>query len=167
MQGMGARDYHFITHWRVEADAVEVYDLLSRPENFYRWMKSFPLLRVEPMTPGGPKGTGRTERFTVKSFLPYTLCWEMECVEAEPPHRFTSIARGDLSGRGIWTFIQKRIWTEITFDWKITVQKPLLRYTSFFLRPIFQWNHDWIMERWQNDLQRILAASRLQQVKPS
>ena len=163
---MTSHDYHFVTHWRVEAEAAMVYDLLSRPENFHQWIKSFPM-HVEPVTPGGTNGIGRTERFTVRSFLPYSLCWEMECIEANPPHQFISRAKGDLNGRGIWTFVPRCMGTDITFDWKITVQKPLLRYTSFFLKPVFEWNHDWIMGRWERDLQTALAALRPQQVKLS
>ena len=156
---MGCSDYHFRTQWRFEAEAQEVYQLLSRPENFFQWLKNFSV-RVESLAPGDENGIGRKECFTVKGYLPYTLSWQMECVEAHPPFGFTSAASGDLEGRGIWTFTQRWIWTDVTFDWKVTARKPFLRFTSFILRPVFMWNHDWIMNRWETDLRCALAVSR-------
>ena len=152
---MGIQDYHFITHWRFESPAERLYDLLSRPEQYPQWIKSFSL-QVKLLRSGNSSGIGEIAGFAVKGCLPYVLRWELECVEAERPHTFTSLARGDLEGRGTWNFIRHGKETEIIFDWKVRGNKPLLRYTSFLFRPAFEWNHGWIMRRWEKDLRRAL-----------
>ena len=35
--------------------------------------------------------------------------------------------------------------TRITFDWRISAEKPLLRWLSPLLKPLFRWNHHWAM----------------------
>jgi hypothetical protein len=161
MQAMGLHDYHFVTQWRFEADAGRLYDLLTHPENFKSWIHRFSI-RTEPLAAGDADGVGRTVRFTVQGFLPYSLQWEMRCLEAKRPFQFISAASGDLEGRGIWTFTSRRDWTDVAFDWKVTVRKPLLRVTALLFRPFFAWNHDWIMDRWEQDIRRVLKAPESQ-----
>ena len=149
------QDYQFVTKWKFQADAGRLYDLLSKPQEYSRWITSFPI-QVEPVASGNSEGIGHADRFTVKGYLPYSLCWELECIEARRPYTFTSLATGDLEGRGTWIFRQHLQETEVVFDWKIKLCKPFLRQVSFFLRPVFKWNHDWVMARWKEDLERAL-----------
>ena len=44
-------------------------------------------------------------------------------------------------GRGLWTFAQHAGLVLVTFHWSIRAEKPLLRYLSFLLKPIFEANH--------------------------
>jgi hypothetical protein len=48
----------------------------------------------------------------------------------------------------------------ITFDWKLVAEKPLLRYLSFLFKPIFSANHRWAMARGEESLKRELARKR-------
>ncbi len=154
---MTFQDYHFITNWRFETSAERLYDLLSRPQDYARWMTSLKIL-VEPVAAGNAEGVGRIDRFTIKGYLPYSLCWELRCIEARRPFTFTSLAAGDLEGRGTWIFTPRPKETDVLFDWKIKLRKPILRPISFFLRPLFKWNHDWVMARWKEDLARALFS---------
>ena len=70
------------------------------------------------------------------------------------------IASGDFEGRGIWTFKQNDLWADITYDWKISAEKPLLRYFSFIMKPIFSANHYWAMARGEESLKLELARRR-------
>jgi len=45
----------------------------------------------------------------------------------------------------------------VTYDWKIKAEKPLLRYFSFIMKPIFSANHHWAMAKGEESLQRELA----------
>ena len=40
----------------------------------------------------------------------------------------------------------------IFFDWHIHVKKPILRYFSFILKPIFVANHRWVMQKGQESI---------------
>ena len=65
------------------------------------------------------------------------------------------------SGRGIWTFEQDGDWVNAAFDWRLRAEKPLLRYLSFLLKPLFRANHRWAMARGREGLQKELARAQL------
>ncbi|MGZ3610536.1 MAG: SRPBCC family protein, partial [Ktedonobacteraceae bacterium] len=45
----------------------------------------------------------------------------------------------------------------ITYDWKIKAEKPLLRYFSFIMKPFFSANHRWAMAKGEESLKLELA----------
>lgn len=51
--------------------------------------------------------------------------------------------------------------TEATYVWTITAAKPLLKYLSPLLRPLFEWNHRWAMARGEEALREELKRRRL------
>ena len=60
-------------------------------------------------------------------------------------HGFTLVATGDFDGRGEWTFVQDGAFVDITYDWRLRAEKPLLRNLSVLLKPLFEANHRWAM----------------------
>ena len=98
------------------------------------------------MRPGGP-----VELLT-KGWRPYTSHWFLLVTEARPPHGFSIEAWGDLEGRDTRTFEQDGPFVNITYDWQIRAEKPLLRYLSFALKPVFRANHRWAMARGEESL---------------
>jgi hypothetical protein len=151
--------YHFVTRWRVRADAEEVYDIISQPLEYPRWWPSV-YLDCREINPGATNGMGRRVRFHTKGLLPYTLQWESSVTEAAPPGRLVVEASGDLNGRGAWTFARNGIFTDITFEWTIEVGKSLLRYLTPVLRPVFEANHRWAMEQGEICLREELIRYR-------
>ena len=151
--------YQFVSRWRVEATCGEVADLLGDPLALTRWWPSV-YLRVDELRPPGAGGLGRCARLHTKGWLPYTLRWEFEVVESRYPHGFTIVATGDFEGRGIWTFEQDGAFVNITYDWRLRAEKPLLRTLSFLLRPLFEANHRWAMAQGEQSLRLELARRR-------
>ncbi|GAC1692141.1 MAG: hypothetical protein NVS9B9_14520 [Ktedonobacteraceae bacterium] len=98
-------------------------------------------------------------RLYTKGWLPYTLRWQFR-ITAVDADGFSLIASGDFEGRGIWIFKQNGPWTDVTYDWKISAEKPLLRYFSFIMKPIFSANHHWAMARGEESLKLELARRR-------
>jgi hypothetical protein len=80
--------------------------------------------------------------------------------ETRYPAGFTIEATGDFLGRGIWTFEQEGDWVNATFDWRLRAEKPLLRYLSFLLKPLFCANHRWAMARGERVCKRNWARAR-------
>jgi len=152
-------DYHFITHWRVEGSAQAVWDLISNPQDFPRWWPEV-YLEVNELEPGEPGGVGRRFRLHTKGRLPYTLRWESRTVDTQPPRRLEIRATGDFEGRGVWTLEQNGGFVEVEFDWNLTAEKPLIRYLSFLLKPIFSANHRWAMAKGEEGLVREMEKSR-------
>ncbi len=157
-----ANEYRFVTCWRVRASADEVFDIISKPEEFPRWWPDV-YLNVIDLAPGDEHGVGRRVRFHTKGWLPYTLDWESTCTEVDRPRRLAVIASGDFVGCGVWTFEQDGDCVNMIFDWRLSAEKPLLRYLSFLLKPIFSANHRWAMEKGRESLERELARRHQQE----
>jgi hypothetical protein len=97
------------------------------------------------------------ELFT-KGWLPYTLRWSFRVARTKPDG-FVIEAFGDFAGHGEWTVVQNGEYADITYDWRIRAEKPLLRLFSPILKPLFAANHRWAMARGEESL-RIEIARR-------
>ena len=64
------------------------------------------------------------------------------------------------SGAGEWTFEQDGPFVNVTFDWRVAAEKPLLRQVSAALRPVFEANHRWAMAQGEESLKLELARRR-------
>ena len=153
---MSANEYHFITHWRVPGTQEEVSGILGDPLDLPRWWPSV-YLSVREIEPGDANGVGRVVELHTKGWLPYTLRWRFRTTESRRPFGFSLEAWGDFEGTGVWTFAQDGGYVNITYDWRILAEKPLLRYLSFLLKPIFSANHRWAMARGEESLRAELG----------
>ena len=153
---MASNDYHFITEWRVQSTLQEVAEILGNGPDLARWWPSV-YLNVRELEPGDAKGVGKVIDLYTKGWLPYTLRWQFRVTDSNSPYGFTLEASGDFVGRGIWTFEQQGDMVKIIYDWKIRADKPLLRYLSFMMKPIFSMNHHWAMEKGEESLKLELA----------
>jgi hypothetical protein len=152
---MATNDYHFITQWRVKSTIKEVSEIIGDAQGLTRWWPSV-YLNVDVLEQGDEDGLGKVVDLYTKGWLPYTLRWQFRVTEVRPDG-FTLVAWGDFDGRGIWTFEQDGEWVNIIYDWKIKAEKPLLRYFSFIMKPIFSANHHWAMARGEESLKLELA----------
>ena len=155
-----APEYAFLTRWRVRGTAEEVAEILGDAGSLARWWPSV-YLAVKELAPGDPKThVGRVVDLYTKGWLPYTLRWKFTVTESDPPRGFKLRAEGDFVGTGIWTIRQDGEHVEATYDWRISAEKPLLRYGSFLMRPIFAANHRWAMARGEESLELELLRRR-------
>lgn len=157
--GEAAHEYHFITGWRVEGTCGEVADVLGDAVSLARWWPSV-YLKVEELEPPDSHGVGRRVRLLTKGWLPYTIAWEFVVTASRYPNGFQMAALGDFTGQGIWTFEQDGPFVDITYDWRIAAEKPLLRNLSFLMRPLFEANHRWAMDQGETSLKLELARRR-------
>jgi hypothetical protein len=153
---MAANDYEFTTHWRVQGTLKEVTEVLGNAEDLVRWWPSV-YLEVRQLEPGDEKGIGRVVDLHTKGWLPYHMRWQFRSVEAPAPNQSKIEAWGDLSGTGVWTFEEDGEWVNITYDWTIRADKPLLRDWSSIMKPIFSMNHHWAMAKGEESLKLELA----------
>jgi hypothetical protein len=164
---MTTNDYHFITTWRAQSTLEEITEIIGDAPGLVRWWPSV-YLEVKILEPGGADGLGKVVSLYTKGWLPYTLRWQFRVIEVNHPHGFALEAWGDFVGRGIWTFEKEAAdngdgdrkeigWIKITYDWKINAEKPLLKYLSFLMKPIFSGNHRWAMAMGEESLKLELA----------
>jgi hypothetical protein len=156
---MASNDYRFVTRWRVRATPEEVSDILGDPLALPRWWPAV-YLAVSEAQPGDADGVGRVVELHTRGWLPYTLRWSFRVVSASRPHGFALEAWGDFEGSGVWSFRPDGEWTDVEFVWLIRAEKPLLRRLSFLMKPAFEANHRWAMERGRESLERELVRRR-------
>lgn len=149
--------YHMISRWRFKASPEEIYTILNEPVEYPRWWPSV-YLSVRQLAPG-------RVRLHTRGLLPYTLTWTAQTTESRPPHRIVIKATGDFEGTGEWSILPDGEEVDVTFDWKLRIQKPLLRYLTFALRPAFEANHRWAMEQGRRSLELELARYRANSVE--
>jgi hypothetical protein len=156
---MANNEYHFIDRWRVAGTVEEVSEIIENGRDLSRWWPSVYLF-VEEREAGGAQGIGKLISLRARGWLPYTLRIDFRTVESHSPHGFTLKATGDLEGTGVWTFEQDGEFVNITYDWKILANKPVIRALSFLLKPIFASNHHWTMRRGEESLKLELQRRR-------
>lgn len=148
---MATNDYHFITHWHVESTLQEITEILGDGPGLARWWPSV-YIEVKQLKVGDANGLGGIIDLYTKGWLPYRLRWKAEVTATNHPHGFTVTATGDFDGRGIWTLEQNGAFVDITYDWKLRADKPLLRNFSFIMKPVFAANHRWAMRKGEESL---------------
>jgi hypothetical protein len=153
---MANSDYSFLTHWRAEGTPEEVFTLIDDAPGLVRWWPAV-WLKAEILEPGDERGIGKLVRFTSKGWLPYILHWNARTTEKVFPERIVLQASGDFEGEGRWSFQADDSQVAIDYRWMIRAHKPLLRYFSFLLRPVFAANHIWAMARGEESLRLELA----------
>lgn len=156
---MFTHEYHFLTHWRVAGTVDEVFAILADSGALAEWWPSV-YLDVREVAPGDADGIGRELDLHTKGWLPYTLKWRLQLLEIETPRRIVIGAQGDFEGRGVWSLKQDGNFVDVTFDWRIAAQKPLLKYGSFALKFLFARNHEWAMRRGLESLELELMRRR-------
>jgi hypothetical protein len=161
---MAAHEYHFTTRWRFWSTAQEVLDILEDPTDLVRWWPSV-YLDVQVIQEGDEERIGELVALYTRGWLPYTLRWQLRITEIIPQSKIAFDVWGDFTGRGVWLFEEEDEWVHVTYEWHVRVNKPLLRFFSFLLKPIFSANHRWAMKEGEKSLRRELT--RRQAIKAS
>jgi Polyketide cyclase / dehydrase and lipid transport len=156
---MPANEYHFVSHWTVRATVAEVYDVLARIIEFPRWWPSV-YLDAREIEPGERDGRGKTFSLHTRGYLPYTLRWQLRVADLRPPAGYAIEASGDFVGKGVWTLAQRGEHVDITFNWDIRADKPLIRRLSFLFKPLFAANHRWAMAEGERGLRAEVERRR-------
>jgi hypothetical protein len=154
---MVSNHYRFVTRWRVRGTIQEVTDVLGG--DLVSWWPAV-YLDMRVLEPGDENGVGKVVDLYTKGWLPYTLRWQFRVVESHPPHGFRIEAWGDFDGSGVWTLDQDGEWANVTYEWTVRAEKPLLRSLSFLLKPVFAANHRWAMAKGEESLKLELARRR-------
>ncbi len=149
--------YSFVDRWRVNGTVDEVTEIISRGEDFPRWWPGI-YLDAAVLEPGGPSGLGKTIWFRSQGGrLLYVLEWTARTIGVGHPYGFTIEATGDFVGTGRWTFRPDGGWTDVTFEWNIRAENPLLRFLSPLVKPVLADNHRFAMRVGEKSLRLELA----------
>ncbi len=156
---------NFLTTWRVRANREEVYRILEDVDALPAWWPSV-YLDVKVREKGQPGGIGKLVEVYTKGWLPYSLRWHFRVTASNFPSGFSLRAMGDFVGTGVWEFRQDGEYCIVTYDWRISAEKPLLKKLTWLLRSIFSANHEWAMRKGLESLELELLRRRGEQQVP-
>jgi len=151
---MAFSDYHFVTHWKIQGKAEEIYEILRDGERYQEWWR--------PAYVKTEKVGDQKVRALVRALLPYTLEFTTELVREVKPLELELLSTGELEGKGVWKLEPNGANTAVTFYWDVRTNKRLLRWLSFLLKPLFKRNHDWVMRQGEPCLQEELQRRHSQ-----
>jgi len=148
--------YRFLTTWCLEAPIEPVWEAIHDSERWPEWWRG--VERVVELDPGDEDGIGQVGRYTWKSRLPYELSFEVTTLRKERPHLLEGEASGELAGRGTWRLSDGGGLTTVLYEWDVQTTRAWMNLLAPFGRPIFAWNHDWVMKHGGEGLARLLRA---------
>ena len=151
------KTYEFVTVWRVRAPIESVWNEIYHSSDWPTWWKG--VEGVVEVRKGDERGVGSVHRYTWKSKLPYRLSFEMQTVRVEPPRLLEGVAVGELQGRGLWQLSTEGSETIVRYDWNVVTTKRWMNLLSPIARPLFEWNHNVVMNWGAEGLQKRLGAT--------
>jgi hypothetical protein len=134
--------YSFITRWRFQAPAEQVWEALNTPARYAEWWPS--IVHYRHLNPGVHGVGARAER-AVRGRLPYTLRYTTTVTHFDPPRELAYDAVGDLTGRGRFVVRRKGDRTEVVFYWDVCTSGFWLNLLAPLLKWLFAWNHNRVM----------------------
>ena len=153
--------YEFLTIWRVKAPIETVWNEIYHSDEWPTWWKGVESV-VEVRT-GDENGVGSIRRYTWKSKLPYRLSFNMQTIRIEPPRLLEGLAVGELQGRGLWQLSTEGNETIVRYNWNVETTKSWMNLMSPIARPLFEWNHNVVMNWGAEGLAERLGVSVIAQ----
>lgn len=137
--------YAFLTTWLLRAPRVVVWDAIEDATAWPQWWRG--VESVEELDGGDGTHVGSRYRVRWRSFVPYSVEFDFEVERVELPVVMSGRATGALEGAGTWRLYEQDGVTAVTYDWRVRTTKPWMNLVAPLARPVFEWNHDWVMAR--------------------
>jgi hypothetical protein len=151
-----AHRYRFLTAWLLAAPRDDVFSVIHASESWPEWWRG--VERVVKLEDGDEEGRGSLGRYTWRSALPYRLEFDMRITRVERPYLMEGRAEGELSGTGRWRLFEEAGVTAVLYDWDVETTRRWMNLIAPLARPVFKWNHDWVMRQGEIGLAKRLSA---------
>lgn len=154
-------EFKFVTVWQIEAPLAQVCDAISHCLYWPNWWQA--VEKVEVFDPGGPNGIGSLRRFTWRGRLPYRLTFDLRVTRVVPLTILEGYASGEVEGVGRWCFSNDGVVTVVRYEWHVCLKRRWMTLVAPVARPLFKWNHDYVMRQGGEGLARLLNARLVSQ----
>ncbi|MEZ5076257.1 MAG: SRPBCC family protein [Solirubrobacterales bacterium] len=138
-------EYAFLTTWLLEVPRDEVWETIHDQARWPEWWHG--VEEAVELRPGDADGVGTVSRMVWKSALPYRVRFEVTTTRVEYPELMEGQAVGELEGVGRWRLYEEGGVTAVLYEWNVATTRPWMNRLAPLLRPVFEWNHDWVMAR--------------------
>ncbi len=140
-------EYRFLTTWLLDAPREAVWEAIHDQKAWPGWWRG--VEDVVELAPGEDSGLDSRARMTWRSFLPYDLVFETHTTRVERPYLLEGQVDGELAGTGTWRLYEDHGegGTAVLYDWNVRTTRAWMNLLAPIARPIFAWNHDWVMGR--------------------
>jgi hypothetical protein len=153
-------EYAFLTTWLLDSPRQPVWEAIHDQERWPQWWRGVEVAEEVSRPPdGGDIGT--VARMVWRSLLPYRVEFEVTTTRVEHPHLLEGHAVGGLEGIGRWRLYEQGGVTAVLYEWNVKTTKLWMNRMAPLLRPVFEWNHDWVMARGGEGLARLLGCRLL------
>jgi hypothetical protein len=152
-------EYRFLTTWLLDAPRERVWEAIHDQKAWPSWWRG--VEDVVELEPGEADGFGSFSRFTWRSFLPYNLVFEARTTRVERPHLIEGQVDGELAGIGRWRLYEDDGATAVLYEWNVRSTRAWMNRLAPIARPIFAWNHDWVMARGGEGIAKLLGCELL------
>jgi len=153
-------EYAFLTTWLLESPREPVWEAVHDQAAWPSWWRGVEEAEEVSRPPGGDD-VGTVSRMVWKSFLPYRVQFEVETTRVERPSLLEGHATGELEGTGRWRFYEQDGITAVLYEWNVATTRPWMNAMAPLLRPVFEWNHDWVMRRGSEGIAALLGCELL------
>jgi len=151
--------YRFLTTWLLDCPREPVWDAIHDSEAWPQWWRG--VRRAERITSGDEHGIGERGRYVWRSAIPYPVEFEIRTTRLERPHLLEGVASGGLEGTGRWRLFEDDGLTAVVYEWNVRTTKRWMNAIAPFARPVFEWNHDWVMRNGGTGIAALLGCRLL------
>jgi uncharacterized protein YndB with AHSA1/START domain len=152
-------DYRFLTTWLLDSPREAVFDAIYDQESWPSWWRG--VEEASEVSPGEESGVGTVSRMVWKSLLPYRVEFRVTTTHVERPHLMQADAVGELTGVGRWRLFEADGVTAVLYEWNVATSRAWMNLLAPIARPVFEWNHDWVMARGGEGIANLLDCRLL------
>jgi hypothetical protein len=149
-------DYRFLTVWHIVAPLESAWNAIHDTAHWPAWWRG--VEGVEELASGDRCGIGTRCRYTWKGRLPYRLRFDARITAVEPLVSITGVVSGELEGIGRWLFSRRGRVARICYEWRVRTVLRWMDALDPLARPLFEWNHNGIMDDGCAGIARLLRA---------
>lgn len=152
-------DYAFLTTWLLDCPRDRVWGAIHDQASWPTWWRG--VEQAVELRAGDESGVGAVSRMVWKSFLPYRVHFDVTTTRVEYPTLMEGRAVGELEGVGRWRLYEGDGVTAVLYEWNVATTRRWMNAMAPLLRPVFEWNHDWVMARGGEGIAALLACRLL------
>ena len=151
--------YEFLTTWLLDAPRERVWDAIYAQELWPEWWRG--VEEVEELESGNGDRLGAVSRMVWRSLLPYRVEFQVRTTRVERPLLLEADAIGELQGVGRWRLFEEDGATAVLYEWNVSTTRSWMNLLAPIARPVFEWNHDWVMAHGGEGIARLLGCRLL------